>query len=188
MRLRRLNNAIHRDLGYLLAGTTILYAVSGLALNHVDDWNPNFIVNRQDVRAPIPKDIAAVTQEWVLGVLESLGERDRYRGHDFPTPNKVKIYLDEGAILVDLKSGVGVFESVTERPLLYQINRLHVSPKRAWLVFSDFFALGLIVVSATGLFVLKGRKGITGRAAIFATAGILVPIAYVFLVSCHGIP
>lgn len=178
MRLRRLNNAIHRDLGYFLAGATILYAVSGLALNHVDDWNPNFVINRQDVQTPIPKDVAAVKREWALGVLEPLGERDHYRSHDFPTPSKIKIYLDEGSVFVDLKSGKGVFESVKKRPLLYQINGLHVSPRRAWLAFSDFFAAGLIVVSVTGLFVLKGGKGITGRGAIFAIAGILVPLVF----------
>ncbi len=182
MRLRRLNNAIHRDLGYFLAGTTILYAISGLALNHVDDWNPNFIIKRQDVQTPIPKDVAAVTRKWVLGVLEPLGEHDHYRSHDFPTPNKVKIYLDEGSVFVDLKRGKGIFESVTKRPLLYQINCLHVSPKRAWLAFSDFLAGGLIVVSATGLFVLQGRKGITGRGAIFATAGILIPTIFVLFI------
>src|SRR3989304_1844085 len=117
MRLRRLNNAIHRDLGYFLAGTTILYAVSGLALNHVNDWNPNFIIKRQNVQTPIPKDTAAVTRKWVLGVLEPLGEHDHYRSHDFPTANKVKIYLDEGSVFFDLKSGKGVFESVKKRPL-----------------------------------------------------------------------
>jgi hypothetical protein len=42
----------------------------------------------------------------------------------------------------------------------------------------DFVAVGLIVVSATGLLVLKGGKGITGRGTIFATAGILIPIAF----------
>ena len=51
--------------------------------------------------------------EWVLGVLEPLGEHDHYRSYDFPAQNKVKIYLDEGSVFVDLKSGKGVFESVT---------------------------------------------------------------------------
>ncbi len=102
MQLRKLNNAVHRDLGYLLAGTTILYAISGLALNHVDDWNPNFVISRQDVQMPVANDVVAVTRDWVLSALEPLGEQDHYRSHDFPTPEKVKIYLDEGSIFVDL--------------------------------------------------------------------------------------
>lgn len=182
MRLRRLNNAVHRDLGYFLAGTTILYAISGLALNHVDDWNPNFVIHRQDVQVQVSEDVGLVTRGWVLDVLEPLGEQDHYRSHDFPTPKKLKIYLDEGSVLVNLASGKGVFETVRRRPIFYQMNCLHLSPKRAWLVFSDAFAVALIIVSLTGLFVLKGRKGITGRGAILATAGILVPLFFLFSV------
>jgi len=180
MHLRRLNNIIHRDLGYLVAGTTILYAVSGLALNHVDDWNPNFVIERQDVRAPTPKGPGAVSRQWVLGVLEPLGQEAHYRSHDFPTPKKLKIYLDDGSVFLDLESGEGVYESVRRRPILYQANCLHISPKRAWLVFSDVYAVALIVVSLTGLFVLKGSKGITGRGAVLATAGVVVPLFFMF--------
>ena len=39
---RKWNRLIHRDLGYLCAGLTVVYAVSGLAVNHVRDWNPNY--------------------------------------------------------------------------------------------------------------------------------------------------
>jgi hypothetical protein len=34
MRLRRLITATHRDLGYFFAGLTVIYAVSGIAVNH----------------------------------------------------------------------------------------------------------------------------------------------------------
>lgn len=179
MRPHRLNNIIHRDLGYFFAGTTILYALSGLAVNHLHDWDPNFIIKRQDVQTPIPENIDTLSRQWVLGVLEPLDQQDNYRSHDFPTPKKLKIYLDEGSVFVDLESGKGVFESVTRRPFFYQINCLHISPKRAWLVFSDVFAVALIIIALTGLFVLKGRKGITGRGAILVAAGILFPLVVV---------
>ncbi len=34
--------AIHRDLGYLAVGLTFVYALSGLAVNHIADWDPNY--------------------------------------------------------------------------------------------------------------------------------------------------
>ena len=34
--------SLHRDAGYLAVGLTIVYAVSGLAVNHVSDWDPSF--------------------------------------------------------------------------------------------------------------------------------------------------
>src|SRR5262245_24029094 len=34
--------AVHRDVGYLAVGFTIIYALSGIAMNHIADWDPNF--------------------------------------------------------------------------------------------------------------------------------------------------
>jgi hypothetical protein len=34
---------LHRDLGFLAFGLTIVYAVSGIAVNHIGTWDPNFI-------------------------------------------------------------------------------------------------------------------------------------------------
>lgn len=179
MRLRRLNNAIHRDLGYFLVGTTMLYAVSGFALNHVADWNPSFVIDRREVQTPIAEQAKSVTREWVLEVLRPLGEENHYRSHDFPTASKLKIYLDEGSLLVDLKNGRGVYETVRRRAVFYEINCLHLSPRHGWLAFSDVFAVSLIVVALTGLFMVKGTRGITRRGAVLAAAGLLVPLLFI---------
>jgi hypothetical protein len=37
---RKGNRLIHRDRGYLCAGLTVVYAVSGVAVNHLRDWTP----------------------------------------------------------------------------------------------------------------------------------------------------
>jgi hypothetical protein len=39
---RKWNRAIHRDLGYLCFGLTLIYTISGIAMNHIQDWNPNY--------------------------------------------------------------------------------------------------------------------------------------------------
>ena len=49
MKWRKLIIATHRDVGYLLAGMTVIYAISGVAVNHVDDWNPNYVVRTETV-------------------------------------------------------------------------------------------------------------------------------------------
>lgn len=181
MRLRRINNIIHRDLGYFFAGTTIIYAISGIAVNHINDWNPNFIVHRQPVEIDAPIERDAITKQWVMGILSQLGEQDGYRSHDFPSDGKVKIYLDDGSVFINLASGVGEHESVTRRPILYPMNRLHLAPKHAWLIFSDVFAVGLIVITVTGLFAVKGKYGLTGRCIVLVSAGVLVPIAFLLV-------
>ncbi len=180
-RLRKINNILHRDIGYFFAGTTIIYAISGLAVNHVNDWNPSFIIQREEVEVEAPIDRKEVDKAWVREVLKPLGEERAYLSHDFPTDKKVKIYLKEGSIFLNLMNGKGEYETIRRRPLFYQVNFLHLSPKRAWLVFSDFFAVGLIVIVVTGLFVLKGKRGIAGRGAVLVSAGLVVPLIFLLI-------
>ena len=49
MNLAKFNRVTHRDIGYLIAGLTIIYAISGIALNHKHDWNPNYIIENSRI-------------------------------------------------------------------------------------------------------------------------------------------
>jgi len=53
VKLRRLIIATHRDIGYFFAGLTALYAISGVAVNHIDDWNPNYVIRREVVKVGV---------------------------------------------------------------------------------------------------------------------------------------
>ncbi len=39
---RRWNKILHRDIGYLSVAMVFIYGISGLAVNHIADWNPNY--------------------------------------------------------------------------------------------------------------------------------------------------
>lgn len=41
-RIKRFARGLHRDMGALAVGLTLVYAISGLAVNHVADWDPSF--------------------------------------------------------------------------------------------------------------------------------------------------
>ena len=178
-RLHKWNRVIHRDLGYFFSGTVIIYAISGLAVNHIDVWDSNFVISREDIQLVAPMEKSSVTRESVSAILEPLGEVKHYRSHDFPSSNKVKIYLDDGSVFINLKEGKGVYETVKRRPFLYQANVLHLNPKKWWLVFSDMFAASLLIITISGLFILKGKMGITGRGAAL---GIVVPLFFLFTI------
>ena len=47
--IRRLNLATHRDLGYFFSSMILVYCISGIALNHVDDWNPDFVIHKKTI-------------------------------------------------------------------------------------------------------------------------------------------
>lgn len=159
----------------------VLYALSGLAVNHIGDWDPNFIIKRQDITIDLPSEKPFIDKQSVLNALIPLGEASNYRSHDFPSPHKLKIYLDNGSVAVDLRHRTGVYETVRRRPFFYQSNTMHLNPQRWWRIFSDLFAVGLIAITTTGLFVLKGRRGITGRGAVLACAGLIIPVIFLFV-------
>lgn len=66
MNARRIVIAVHRDLGYFFTGFIIIFAVSGIALNHIDHWNPDFIIQRRTVSLKLPGSSEDVTREGVL--------------------------------------------------------------------------------------------------------------------------
>lgn len=178
---RKWNNILHRDIGYLVFGMTIIYAVSGIALNHMRDWNPNYVITHEDVQwdGGVPQGKVAVEQ--VKAFLATIGEDGGYKSHHRPDVGSFKIWVHGGSILLENKTGSGYLERIKRRPVFYEFNWLHYNPRILWTWFSDIFCGALILVSLTGLFVLKGRKGITGRGAWLTGIGVLLPL--VFLVA-----
>ena len=67
-------------------------------------------------------------------------------------------------------------ELVQHRVVLYAANALHLnSPKKLWTWVADLYAVSLGLLAITGLFVLKGKTGITGRGAWLTAIGVAVP-------------
>ena len=172
--------ALHRDFGYLVIGLTIIYAVSGLAVNHVADWDPSYtqIERTHQLAGPLPKadaELAArVRQE--LGIDEEPIEV--YRASD----TRVEIVFDKKTLHVDTKAQTVLEEGQDPRPLLHVANWLHLNRgKKAWTYVADGYAVLLLFLALSGLFMIKGRKGLLGRGALIAGLGAALPIVYVVL-------
>ena len=173
---------IHRDFGYLFFGLTVVYSVSGIALNHLDDWNPNYIVVRKDLQIDHPELIRKdIGKAEVKEMLEPTGEAGAYKNHYFPEENQMKIFLKGGSVVIDLETGEGILERVSRRPFFKEMNYLHYNPDLLWTWISDVFAGALIILAITGLFLVRGAKGITGRGAWMTILGILIPIIFLLI-------
>lgn len=174
-KLRKLNIITHRDLGYFFSTLIVVYCLSGLALNHVDDWNPDFIITKTDIQIDPQFPISRPSTDDILLLASQVGEKD-YKVYDKPTHDQVKIYFDNATLHVNGSTHSGVYEEVRRRPVFYHSNVLHRNSLKGWKWVSDVFAICLILISITGLFVLKGKKGIRGRGKWFIGAGLLLPI------------
>lgn len=181
MKLRKLNTIIHRDLGYFFAGMIIIYSLSGIALNHLNDWNPDLIITKKEVKVKLPENSTSINKQDVEKILAEIGEKDNYKKHYFPQKDKLKIFLKvrhgSGSVNIDLKSGNAYIEKLSRRPVFNQLDFLHRNnARKLWTWYSDFFALSLIVIAISGLFILKGKNGIKRRGAWLTIAGILIPL------------
>jgi len=114
---RKVATWLHRDLGYFFVGMVIIYTVSGIALNHRNDWNPSLVVVHQTIETGFTQDQDSITQERIVKCLEGNHVTDPYRGHDFPSVYKLKVFTKKGSMLVDLESGAGEYEALKRRPV-----------------------------------------------------------------------
>ena len=182
MNLYKLNRATHRDFGYFFAAMTIIYALSGIALNHRKDWNPNYIIERTVHQVVIPGDLKTNEKTAVDAILKQINQEDNYRKYYFPSTDELKVFMDGGgSVVVNLTNGKLLFENLKKRPIFYEVNFLHYNPGRMWMWFSDFFCVALMVLAISGLFILKGKNGITQRGAWLTAAGIIVPIVFLVM-------
>ncbi len=173
---------IHRDLSYFFSGIIVIYAVSGIMLNHKRDFNAEYSISREEfvINNGALKVREEISREDAISFMEKVGEDEKgYTKHYFPKENQLKIFIKGGSSLViDLTNGEAVYEQVRKRPVISAFNRLHYNPGRWWTVFSDIFALSLLIITITGLILVKGKKGIGGRGGIELLVGILFPLLF----------
>jgi len=177
---RKLFRALHRDLGYVAVSLTLAYALSGLAVNHIDDWNPSYQFAERDVDlGPLPAGSLAEQEAFVVGKL-ALDPR-RVRGHVQDTEHELRVFLTDGEeARVDMRTGRGQLKTVSRRPVLFEVNALHLNNlKGVWTWVADLFAVALIVLAITGVTMMKGDRGILGRGKYFIAAGLAVPVGFI---------
>lgn len=177
--------SIHRDIGYLAVGLTFVYALSGIAINHIGSWDPNFSLETASHSVPLPisaDDEEAATKK----VLAALRISEEPRDFFFETEEQLEIYFDdkERTLIVDITTGRVKESYKSERFFIRVANWLHYNRgKSAWTYIADGYAFFLLFLATSGIFMLKGRKGLIGRGAILIAMGAAVPILYVHFAS-----
>ncbi len=177
---RKWNRIIHRDLGYFFFGMTLIYAISGIAINHISNWNPNYIITNKKVES----DIFAkeVTEKKAIALLKLYGEDETYKNYKI-IGKTVRIYFQDGYININKQTGKGELEIIRKRPFFKEINWLHYNPNVWWTIFADIFAFSLLLLAISGLFIIKGKNSIKGRGAWLTIAGLLIPIIFFLIFS-----
>ena len=157
--LRKWSRFLHRDIGYFFIGTSIIYGLSGIALNHLSDWNPSYSVETLSLKTDIDLHKTNHLKENIFLLLDEFDNPKNYKKHYFPENDVLKIFLKGGSsVIVDLKTGKVFVEYLKKRAVFYEVNFLHYNPNKWWMWFSDIFAAALIFLAITSLFMVKGKK------------------------------
>lgn len=179
-RWRHWLRAAHRDVGYLLVGLTVVYALSGLAVNHIADWDPNFESYEQTLQLSV--DTAVLSDEALAtAALEAAGI-DELPTDTFGIDDELQVTTQRAELTVSRASGAVLIRGRSPRLLLRVSNWLHLNRgKSAWTFIADAYAILLLGLAISGMFMLPGRRGLRGRGAVLVALGVSIPVLYVTL-------
>jgi len=171
--------AIHRDIGYLAVGFTVIYALSGIAMNHIDDWDPNFHASELTRKiTPIPDELSDADATRRIADAAGLTGKidDIYRAGD-----EVRLSYASGGKVTAIGDTLTV-QTRRDRLFFRVADWLHATRgKQAWKFIADVYAALLLYLALSGIFMIKGRLGLRWRGAALIAAGLATPIGYIVL-------
>jgi len=178
-RFRRLIRGLHRDIGYVAVGLTAIYAMSGIAVNHVADWDPSFSgYEKVHELGPLP----AGDQEAARAVLAKLNVKDIPREVFRAAPTRLDVVLDGRTLHVDPTTGRVIEQGQSPRFFLRFANWLHLNRgKKAWGYVADLYALALLFLAGSGMVMIAGKNGFLFRGAVLVAIGVAIPVCFVVL-------
>ena len=167
----------HRRLGFLITGMLLVFAVSGIALNHQSHWDPYYAISKsrevvEGLRPSMSED------ELDQYLRKRYGVKEDFESSLWESSLNVKMSYTNGiSYMVDLQDNSIVTEVTRKRLGIYNLIHLHLNGiKGLWIFAADAFAVGLIVLSLSGVYLVKGRY--TRYEFILLTAGILIPVLF----------
>src|SRR5262249_39770382 len=134
--------AVHRDIGYLAGGVIVIYAASGVAMNHIDGRDPNFHPPEITPRiTPIARGLSDA--EATRRIAEAAGTTgaidDVYRAGD-----EVRLSYQNGTKLTAIGDTLTV-QRRRDRFFFRVADWLHATRgKQAWKFIADLYAALLL--------------------------------------------
>lgn len=181
VKIRKLLRVLHRDLGYFIVGMTIVYALSGIFLNHRHDFNPDYKIYRYNFETEY-RDRSNLSEDEIRIVLDQFEHKIIYKKHYITNQGLVKVFIANGEVLINPQTGQGTIHYLRKRPLIFGMNKLHKATLGTlWKWVSDVMAVILLFVAISGLFILKGKRGFNRWGWWLTIAGFVVPLLFMIL-------
>ena len=179
---RKFNRNMHRDLGYFFVGLTIIYSISGIALNHLHHWNPDLKVAEYEGMLEQKYDFKNNQADAARNAAREIGIEYPVKSTSLQRNGNIKVFLDvgesnTGSIIIDPNDFEYRVSILRQRPILRELNLMHRNNlKHVWTWVSDIYALGLIILAITGMIILRGKYGFKRYGIWLVLAGIVIPL------------
>ncbi|MFA8434957.1 MAG: PepSY-associated TM helix domain-containing protein [Marinifilaceae bacterium] len=172
---------LHLNLGFFFAGLILSFAISGILLNHREDFNSQtYVVRSESIHADIDKSLLEQSESYGKE-LSKLFTQCEFRGYRLDG-DELRIYYSDAFAFIDIVSGEGTIEYFQKIPVVGQMIFLHQLTKKTWVYYSDIFALALIVITLSGVLMAKGRYSIKNRGWSLILAGLIFPILILLII------
>ncbi len=181
MKIRKLLRILHRDLGYFIVGMTIVYALSGIFLNHRHDFNPDYKIFFSEFQTGFSPS-TAISEAAIKEVLQQQEREVVYKKHYVNNQGIIKVFIKNGEVEIDPATGKASMSYLQRRPVIFEMNQLHqASIGTLWKWVSDGMAVVLLFVAVSGLFLLKGKRGFRRWGWWLTLAGFAVPLFFALM-------
>jgi hypothetical protein len=172
--------AMHRDIGYIAVGLTFIYALSGIAVNHLTDWSDGDASFKTYSTSHELGPLTGEDQAIADALRKRLGIKEVPREIYRQSPDELDIIFDKRSLHANTTTGHVVDEGQKPRFILRVANWLHLNRgKKAWTYVADGYAGSLLILALSGMFMIAGKKGLLGRGAVLVGLGIAIPVLYV---------
>ncbi len=182
MKWRKWNYVLHRDIGYLCVGLTIIYALSGIVVNHTShSFNPSYSIEKSQQVVSELQYSGQPDMHYIQRVLDELQESGGFKNVAMLSPTTIRIFVEGNTIDVELTSGKVSQEKVARKPVLFEVNFLHLNKyKKSWTWFADLYAVALAFLAISGLLMIRGKNA--KRSIVLTSIGIIIPIAFMLAI------
>ncbi len=164
--------SLHRDIGYLFIGLTLIYAVSGIILNM-----------KKNEKDPAYKEISfnqSIKKNLMPADLEIMWpkkfEQQAKLNRIVPSQDYYRIFLMGGVGTYKPITGELQFTIYKKRPLVKAINSIHTNAGKRFTWLANIFGVCLIFLALSGAIILRGKYGFKKRGWWLISIGLLVPV------------
>ncbi|WP_321348892.1 PepSY-associated TM helix domain-containing protein [uncultured Draconibacterium sp.] len=159
--------SLHRDIGYLMIGMTLIYAISGIVLVYRDT---EFLKSEKTVTRQLEPNLAP----------EQIGMMLHLRFFKVEKTEGDLVYFGNGTY--NKATGETIYQSVSLPEFLNKINGLHKASSQSkthW--FTTVFGLLMLFLALSSLWMFKARSKHFKRGMVFSVLGLALAVVMLIL-------